>query len=165
MSETPTTIDACVNGIVARLAAKYPTYDVQPYPDKPDGYRMLNQNGAFLVAYRGADHSEVDDTDVVVTARRMLLDVHVVAHDLNGAHGATAMIELARQALVGFTLPGFDRIVPVRERFVGRTETNWMYALTIGAATLAVQADDEGADPPAATTITAASQYGSSVAT
>lgn len=162
---SPTTAPVLVDAIVAQLKAAYGKFDVAPFPDKPENYRLTNQSGAFLVAYRGADYADVKTAgDAVVNARLMLVDIHVVARNLNGPDGALAMIELARTALIGFKVPGFNKMRPGRERFVSLVETLWTYAFTVAAGTLSVEAADLDAGV-LATQLTANSPYGASVAT
>jgi hypothetical protein len=140
------TVTDLVDGVIARLTAKISGYAIEPFPDKLEQYKLNHQRGAFLVAYRGADYDETEDTGATVQVRRPQVDIAVQSRALNGAGGSYAMLEMARAALVGHQIPGFTQLAAVRERFIGRNENVWTYQMTFSTTTLAVQLDDDVVD-------------------
>lgn len=138
-----TTIPALEEGIRGRLAAKVAGVAIESYPDKPEGYRLVHQVGALLVAYRGARYTDTEDTGDVVQIRDLFFDVHVLARSLSNHGGAYVHLEAARLALTGFRVPGFRKLAPRREAFLGHKEGVWMFALTVSAATIAAELDED----------------------
>lgn len=141
-----TTITACEQGIVARLQTKVQGVAIEPFPDQPEHYRLVHQRGALLVCYRGAEYGELKDVGDVVQERRLLFDVHVLTRQLSGHQGSYIYLEAARQTLTGTRLPGFKKIVPRRETFIGHKDGVWTFALTVSAATIATELDEETVD-------------------
>lgn len=154
----PTTIPALEEGITARLKAKVANLAIEAYPDKPEQYRLTHQRGALLVAYRGARYTDPEDVGEVVQLREMFFDVHVLARSLNGHGGVYVHLEAARLALTGFRVPGFRKLTPRRETFLGHKEGVWMFALTLSAATIAAELDETTAGA-LLTQLTLASDY------
>jgi hypothetical protein len=138
----PTTISALEQGITARLQARVQGVAIEAYPDKPESYRLVHQVGALLVCYRGARYTDPEDVGEVVQVRDMWFDVHVLARSLSGHQGAYVHLEAGRLALTGFRVPGFRKLTPRREAFLGHKEGVWMFALTLSAATIAAELDE-----------------------
>jgi Gp37 protein len=153
-----TTIAAAESGLLARLTAKIESYSIESFPDNPKGYRLTNQRGAVLIAYRGAVYDDTIDTEAIAQARAMEFDLNVVTKQLRGNDSAYVLIELVRAAISGFKLPGFSPCRLRRERFLARDEGQWIYCLTIGLGTMAIQVDDDELLPLLAR-ITAESDY------
>lgn len=143
---TPVGISELEAAVLARLQAKIANYAIEPYPDKPETYKLKHQRGAFLVSYRGADYEEPDDTGDIAQTRRMLVDVTIECRQLSGHDGAYTMLELARIALTGFRVAGFTKLALVRERFLARGEGVWLFAITFATSTVAVEAPDDVVD-------------------
>jgi hypothetical protein len=157
----PTAVDipALVNAVCNRLKDKIDGYAIELFPDKAESYKLTHQRGAFLIAYRGSEYGTVEDTGDIVQGRQLSVDIVIETRQLAGAgDGAYTMLELARTALIGFKIPGFTKIAAVRERFLSRVETVWVYVLTISAATVSV-AIDETLIGPALERLTMQSQF------
>lgn len=136
------TSSALLAAVCDRLRAKVPALGVEEFPDDPENYQLKHQVGAYLVRYVGAKYS-AGEVDSSVQLRRLLVDVVVIARKLNGPSGTTVWIEAARLALAGFEPAGFDRLVPTQERFEGRGQNQWVYAIQFAAPTLAVELSDD----------------------
>jgi hypothetical protein len=142
------TSTALVKGVCDRLRALVaPGLHVEEFPDEVEEYQLRHQVGAYLVRYAGATYTKPESTDVIVQRRRILVDVIVVTRKLNGPSGTMAWLEVARLALAGYELPGFERLVPQAERFEGRNANQWAYAITFGAPTMAVELGEEEVGP------------------
>lgn len=139
LGQEATTISELEEGIVEQLKARVQGVAIEPYPDKPEGYRLVHQAGALLVAYRAAKYSEPQSRDEVIQERTLFFDVHVLSRSLRGHQGAYTHLEAARGALTGHQLVGFWKLVPTGEAFVGREENVWMFALTVAAITVAAE--------------------------
>lgn len=137
-----TTILALEQGITDRLKARVSGLTIEPYPDRPDGYRLLHQVGAILICYRGAEYSAVQDVGDVVQERRLFFDLHLLTRQLSGHQGAYAHLEAMRVTLTGYRVPGFRKLTPRREAFLGHKEGVWTHALTMSAATIAAELDE-----------------------
>lgn len=158
MTAIPTTIGAAGEAFLARLAAVIAGYAIEPYPDDPKNYRLTHQRGAFLLCYRGADHTESELSEAA-TARNMRWDVNVLAKSLAGADGVYAMLELARAALAGFKASGFTPCVIRTERFIAHAEGVWIYALTFAATTVSMPIDADTVIGALVTQLRAVSPY------
>lgn len=140
----PKTIMALEQGILERLRDLIDKVAIEPFPDDPKNYKLRHQRGVLLVGYRGADFGAELDVELVDQERTLAFDVVVLARGL-GSHsdsGAYRHIEATRVALAGYVVPGFDPLVPRRERFLGHTDGVWSYAITFTARMIAVEIDD-----------------------
>lgn len=164
MAEQPNTVPALEEAYRKRLETKVSSVAVESYPDDPEDYRLIHQNGALLVAYRGAEYGPVTDTGETVQERTLLFDIVVLSRDLGGHGGALSLIEEARAALTGFRAPGFRKAHPRRERFLDHREGVWAYALTVAAVTIAAELP-ETVVGPALTRITLTSPHTTSEVT
>ncbi|MGH7986946.1 MAG: Gp37 family protein [Candidatus Binataceae bacterium] len=148
---TPLDIATLENAIVSQLAAQITGIEVAHFPDRPDAYRMTHRVGAALVRYQGATYGQVNDVAAVVQERKVDFEVLILMRDLGwsvgGAAdgpspGAYAMMEMVRATLTGFQIPGCTKMRPLRERFVERDKQGgvWVYSLTFGFSTVAIEA-------------------------
>lgn len=135
----PTTIAALEGAMVARLKERVGGVAVEPYPDRPEAYRLVHQAGALLVAYRGARYGEPESLGEVIQERTLDFDVYVLARSLGGHQGAYTYLEAARGALTGYAPEGFGRLTPVEEAFLAHGEGVWMYSLTLSATTVTAE--------------------------
>lgn len=141
-----TTSSALLKAVCERLQSRIGSaLAVEEFPDEPESYVLRHQVGALLVRYTGAKYAApTSNWGAVVQDRTVLIDVVVVTRKLNGATGTTTWIEVVRLILTGHEPAGFGRLVPVREQYEGRGDRTWLYAITFGAAALAVElAEDE----------------------
>ncbi len=147
---TPIDIATIESAIVARLQAMVTSIEIVHFPDSPKNYRLTHRIGAALVVYRGSEYEQVEDTGSIIQERKMEFDLTVLVRDLGwsvgGSPGATspgayAILEAIRAALTGYQIPGARKIYMVREKFVERDPDGgvWMYLLTIGLSTMAIE--------------------------
>jgi phage gp36-like protein len=142
LGNTPTRIQDLEAGMVARLREKVASVEVTAHPDKPDSYRLLHQVGALLVSYRGSVYSEPESEDEVIQERELHFDVDVLARGLSGHAGSYVFLEAVRDALAGHQVPGFRKLRPIRERFLGYGEGVWIFAVTFAAFTVAAEMEE-----------------------
>jgi len=147
---TPIDIATIETAIVTRLQAMVNSIEIVHFPDNPKNYRLTHRIGAALVVYRGSDYGQIEDTTAIIQERKMEFDVTVLVRDLGwsvgGPPGATspgayAILEAIRAALTGYQVPGARKIFMVHERFVERDAEGgvWIYLITIGLSTMAVE--------------------------
>jgi hypothetical protein len=118
--------------MVALLATALPDLHVEPFPDKPDAYRLTQAYGAVLVAYAG---SRLPDPSVLAgTAQKRRLEFQLVVkvRSLRDHTGAYAVLEAIRAALAGQALHG-ARFYPVREQFEDVSSGVWTYLAVYAA--------------------------------
>ncbi len=148
---TPTDIATVEAAIVARLRAQIASVEVAHFPDRPEAYRLTSRVGAALVRYEGGEYGPLIDTAAIVQERTLKFAVIVMVRDLGWGlgsiadgptPGAYAILEAARLALTGYSIPGFTRIYPLRENFVGRDRQGgvWTYRIVFALRGVAVEA-------------------------
>lgn len=147
LGTAPTKVVDLEDGVLARLRAKVSGVEVESYPDRPDTYRLKHQVGALLVAYRGAQYTMPEAVAEVIQERECSIDVVVVTRSLSGHRGSYHYLEAARLALAGHQVPGFRKLVPRSEQFVGYAEGTWTFAITLSAATVAAELAGDGGEP------------------
>jgi hypothetical protein len=150
VSEQPNTPAALQAAYVARLAARVPRVAAEAYGPAYRDYTLAHPVGALLVTYLRAEYAAPADAGDVVQARTLVFDVVAVVRDAaEGApHGAALeVLEEARGALAGLRVPGFRKTQVRRERFLEHAAGEWKYALTVAAATVAVEEDETPIGP------------------
>lgn len=147
MTLAPLDILTIEASIVERLRATVTGVEVASFPDRPEGWRQTHRVGSILVAYRGAGYGQHRDTGFVIQDRRCEFDIHVVARDLGRHQGAYAFLEAVRVALTGWRVPGCSKMAPTRERFIGRNDGVWTYAITFAVVAPALEMTDDEAAP------------------
>jgi hypothetical protein len=151
VSEQPNTPAALQQAYVSRLAAKVTRVAAEPFGPAYREYVLAHPVGALLVTYVRAEYATPADAGDVVQARTLVFDVVAVVRDAAGgaSHGAALeVLEEARRALAGLRVPGFRSTQVKRERFLEHAAGEWKYALTVAAATVAVEDDESIAGPP-----------------
>ncbi len=142
--------------MVALLAAALPDLKVEPFPDKPEAYRLSQGHGAVLVGYSG---SRLPNPMVLAgTAQKLRLEFQLVVkvRSLRDHSGAYAVLETIRTALAGQDLRG-ARFYPAREQFEDVSNGVWTYLAAYAADVLwvsQVQYPDDVAVALAAAQIT-----------
>lgn len=124
---------------VEQLRRKAPQFHSEVFPESPDDYRLNHPAGAFLVAYAGSRYGRVQDTGFVAQEREVVLTVTVVCRQLNGRNGAIEALDLGRTSLLGYRLPDCRKAQAREDKFLGETAGLWKYALTVSAATMAIE--------------------------
>lgn len=143
-----TTIRTGETGIVERLKAKAGNVQIEAFPDNPKAFRLTHQVGALLVAYQGSKYSAPMDAGEAVQERTMTFDIIVVSRSLTAHEGALDLLEAARLAVVGHRIQGFKSPIRIqRERFIGREEMLWNYAISLEMDTFSIPVDEEVAGP------------------
>lgn len=135
MSTTQDILADCV----AQLRRKAPQFHAEVFPEAPDDYRLNHPAGAFLVAYAGSRYGRVQDTGFVAQERDVVLTITVVCRQLNGRNGAIEALDLVRASLLGYRLPDCRKAQAREDKFLGETAGLWKYALTVSAATMAIE--------------------------
>jgi hypothetical protein len=136
--------------LVAKLASQMTNVEVAHFPDEPHAYRLTHRIGAALVRYQGADYGPLHDTATIVQERILKFGVSLLVRDVGWSFGGEpdgtspggyTLMESARGALTGFRVPGFSKVYPLREKFLGRDKQGgvWIYEITFAIKTLAVE--------------------------
>lgn len=127
-----------------RLAAKLPGLACDYFPENPDDYRLLHDTGALLLSYTSTTFGSTDALGVVVQPQPVRITITVVMRQLNGKSGAVAALDALRQCIGGFKPDGCATpFVLIDEKFLGRTDALWQYALTVSAGAFFVQSDPD----------------------
>jgi hypothetical protein len=112
---------------------------VDHFPEQPEKYRLTHRVGQVLITYGGSESSPDPTTvDEVRQERTGTWHFDVVVRDLGWAYGgqpsgpspgAYGVLEALRLALCGYVVPGYTKMVFVRERFVKRDSEGavWYY--------------------------------------
>ncbi|KVK82328.1 Gp37 family protein [Burkholderia sp. MSMB1498] len=149
MATTQEKIDA----LVARLSRALPELAVEHFPAPPDAYALTHPVGALLAGYAGSEYDTRVDTVAIVQPRRAKFAVTVVSRQLAGRGGALDALDGVRRALVGFALPDGEKLAAAAERFAGRTDSEWRYAIEFAADAVIVE-EAEPVDGPLLTEVT-----------
>ena len=118
--------------MVALLATALPDLKVEPFPDKPETYRLTHPHGAVLIGYSG---SRMPDPFVLAGTeqkRRLEYQLVVKVRSLRDHTGAYTVLDRIRTALSGQVLRGM-RFYPSREQFEDVTSGVWTYLAVYAA--------------------------------
>lgn len=143
MSRTQALLDA----LIQRLEARVPDMAVSYFPDRPSEYDCHHPRGALLVSFLSSRPGAVSDTGLVVQEVRRRVSVTVIMRQLNGQDGALAVLDQAREALLGYTPPGGTPCRLAGETFLGHQAGIWQYGLDFDTDTVLVP-DVEDEDGP-----------------
>lgn len=133
--------------IVDRLDGKLPDALVEAFPDDAEGYNVDGYGPVVLVQYAGGDFGPAKDLGAVVQHRRMQFAIHVLSHGLASKGASYDLLEAVRVALTGYQIPGCSKIVPIRDRFVGRTDSLWTHVFFVGLRAPALEVDESVQGP------------------
>ena len=141
-----------IDAMVERLHRKLPALVVEYFPERPADYRLNHPRGALLVSYAGSQFGDTVDVTYVAQPRTVKLSITVILRQLNGRGGAIDVLDLVRQAVVGFRLPDCRKARAVSEKFLGETAGLWQYAVDFSAEAMQVE-DTEGESGPLLTEV------------
>ncbi len=136
-----------IDATVARLRATLPGLAVEYFPEQPTAYRLNHPRGALLVTYAGSDFGDTADLTHVMQPRLVKLSVTVILRQLNGRGGAVDVLDLVRQAMVGFRPPDCRKVRALSEKFLGETAGLWQYAVDFAADAMQVEDADPDSGP------------------
>lgn len=114
--------------IIDLLKAKFPKLTVESYPDNPDGYRLLNSEGALLVRYAGETSEETAVQQVLVQTERSVWNVVVVTRGLRSHTGAYPVIDSVKDSLGGEIIQG-GTLRPAGVQFISESGGVWFHAV------------------------------------
>lgn len=134
------------NAIIARLVAGFAGVglkpEVIPFPANPETWKSTHPKASVLVAYVGSVYGDSVALDVIAQDGRLEFDVHVVSPSLRHG-GAYAYLAASRALLTGYCPAGASKLVPKRERFLGRKGGRWTYALTLECVMPAIEVAED----------------------
>jgi Gp37 protein len=139
---------------LTRADAPHPVIDVQPWPGRPEDYRMPHPVGALLVMYRAGKFPP--GTGLVEWTAEFELGLMVRNLRTHQARpgapddgtGAYDLLEAARVALAGVELPSAAGPAFVTaETFTGRRESVWGYSMRLSVPMVSVLPVPEVAGP------------------
>lgn len=108
---------------------------VEPYPDRPQDYTLLDPVGALLVVISGSRYSQsingvqTRTTRVVITALVRNLSTHT---------GAYTLLDGVLNTLQGWIPDGWQALAAVSEQFVSEESGVWQYDLVFETSRLAI---------------------------
>lgn len=143
---------------LARLTAALPELAVELYPDRPETYRLNHPTAALLLAYPGSTHGPVKPLGLVAQARETRLGCTLVTRRLWGEHGAVALLDRLRRALVGWIPPHGGKVRAEEERFLAEDKGLWWYGATY-AVTLLTTEDLDAVTEPLLAQVTITDDY------
>jgi len=148
-----------IKSVIDRLKVKCPKLEVVDFPERPADYRLNHPKGALLVSFAGSRFTSSSATHAIIQERNITISVTVVVRQLNGHDGAIAVLDGARQALIGFKPEScVKKISAVSEKFIAETAGIWQYALDVQTTDMQIQ-DDEVTSDPFLTHITSNSEF------
>ncbi len=158
---------ALLDGVETRLREGLPDLDVAFYPDTPEHYRLGHQTvGAVLVGYGGAflsaaggTYRPVEDSEIIVQRRTVIVALVIQVRSLRERHGAIAVMDQIRSLLLGFAPPHGGPLYGDREFFMSSENGIWSYGAHYRTDTVAV-ADADGDTGPLLKHLTLTSPYG-----
>lgn len=128
-----------LDAIEKRLKAKLPALAVEYYPEKPEDYRLNHPRGALLVSYAGSQFGESVDAGCMVQPRKLTVSVTVLLRQLHGKGGAVDVMDLVRQALVGFRPPDCRKMRAAGDQFQGENAGIWQYVVSFSMGAMQVE--------------------------
>lgn len=139
---------------LTRGEAPHPVVDVQPWPGRPEEYRMVHPVGALLVMYRGGKfpqkHGLVEwsaEFELGLMVRNLRTHQARPGSPDDGV-GAYDLLEAARVALTGYELPSAaGQAFVTTETYTGRRESVWGYSMRLSVPMVSVLPVPEVAGP------------------
>ena len=129
--------------VIAQLKSAALGITVEPYPNSPDDYSLLDPAGAALVVIRG---SRYDQQFNGVQNRATRIIVTLLVRNLNAHQGAYALIDAITMALMGWTPPiqgsgqNWCGLRVVSDQCVNENNGVWQYDMVFETSRLAVSA-------------------------
>ena len=128
-----------LTSILTHLQAALPTYAVELFPENPNGYRFIHPKGAVLIGYQGSKFKELDDVDLIVQQRNVVVDFTVFGRGVHTDGGALDLLDGLRLAIVGFKPVNCQRCHLIEETFLAEDAGAWQYQLRIQTETMQVE--------------------------
>ena len=122
--------------IVDRLKDQLdPKYLVQSFPENPSTFQFIHPSAAFLVRYQRSSYTNPEGNRQVKVFQERELEwvVTVMNRHLTKHDGIYALLETAKTALRGYTLPSFAELSKIRitgDSFVQEEKGVWQYDIT-----------------------------------
>lgn len=149
-----------VEATLERLQSALPELAVELYPDRPETYRLNHPVGALLLGYPGSTHeagmplgyagsvgSRGVPMGLVAQERTLRLECVLAVRRLWGEHGAVALLDRLRTALVGWIPPHAEAVHAGEERSLSEAAGVWWYSATYAAKTLTLEDREHVTDP------------------
>lgn len=120
------------DAIIDQLKSKTIGFAVEPFPNDPKTYDLLNPKGAFLVRYNGSRYTDPLPEGLVRQERILDYQIICVARNLRGRDSIYDMVQLALEALTGFQITSEESLRPTRDEFVDEVDGLWQHGLSFG---------------------------------
>ncbi|EIJ33321.1 Gp37 family protein [Thiothrix nivea] len=113
--------------ILGKLAAtpQLSALKVEPYPERPSEYRLMNPKGAVLVVVQGSRYSQAIGG---VQARKTRIIITLLVRNLNSHAGAYVLLDAVLASLAGWCPgDGWYDLAAQSENFVTEDNGVWQY--------------------------------------
>lgn len=122
-------ISTVENQIIERLKSKIPELHIEGFPEKPAEFRLVHPKGAILVHYQGGNYSEQKALAVIVQDKKLEFSITIVIKHLRTHEGAYGYLDRVRNILTGFKPEGGNKMIPVKDEFIGEDNGIWQYSI------------------------------------
>jgi hypothetical protein len=115
------------DAIIALLNQSLPNWvDIEPWPENPDDYDLVDKKGVVLVHYTGSRFVEAKDL-TTNQMRGMGWALILKTRSFRGQYGAYSILEDIRQALQGQSFEGGGPVRMVRDDLVKERDGIWQW--------------------------------------
>lgn len=129
--------------VIAKLQSAALGIAIEPYPDSPGDYSLLDPVGAALVFIQG---SRYEQSSNLVQNRTTRIIVTLLVRNLGTHQGAYALIDAITVALLGWVPPlqgdgqNWCGLSAVSDQYVNESSGVWQYDLVLETSRLAISA-------------------------
>lgn len=123
------------NSVITQLATANLGVTIEPYPDRPADYTLLDPNGALLVVIQGSRYSPYMNG---VQTRTTRIIVTLLVRNLTSHTGAYPLLDAVLNALQGWQPAGWQSVAAISEQFVTEDSGVWQYDLVFETSRLQI---------------------------
>lgn len=129
--------------VIAQLKSAALGITVEPYPNSPNDYSLLDPVGAALVVIQGSRYEQPFN---LVQNRTTRIIVSLLVRNLSTHQGAYALIDAITVALLGWVPPlqgdgqSWCGLSAVSDQYVNESSGEWQYDLVFETSRLAISA-------------------------
>lgn len=124
---------ALENALLTQLASADLGVTVEPYPDRPADYTLLDPVGAVLVVISGSRYSNSING---VQTRNTRIVITVLVRNLSTHTGAYTLLDRVLNTLQGWQPDGWQAVAAVSEQFITEDSGVWQYDLVFETSRL-----------------------------
>jgi hypothetical protein len=127
------TENALISALQTKMSDLGLALKIEPFPEKPEEYKLLHPTGALLVRYAGSEFDDLGADQILTQMQTLRWEVHVLTRGLQTPNGAYAVMDAVMDSIAGEKIGG-GTMEPEQDGFLFQEGSVWAHMIVFKQA-------------------------------